>query len=278
MPAASDPLARLLRSLDLEAAGRDVFRAGTGSHEGRMYGGLTVTQAVIAAGRTVENRPLHSLHAYFLRPGRHGTTIELRVERVREGRASSTRRVIGTQSGDAMFAMLASFARPAEGIAHQEAMPDVPGPEGLPDWESLRARALGDPAAFRRDVAMEVRVCDPEAGSPRPGEPARRQVWIRLKGRLPDDPLIHAAAAVFVTDRTLLRVGARPHGPIWSVRDAASLDHAVWLHRPFHFDDWVLYDCRSPVAAAGRALAFGAMYTRDGVHVLSVAQEGILRF
>lgn len=274
----ADPLARLVRGLDLEEIGRDAFRGRTGRGEGRLFGGLLLAQSVIAAGRTVAASRLHSLHGYFVRPGRSRLPIDFAVERLRDGRSFRTRRVVGRQSGEVTIVVLASFARPEAGISHQEPMPAAPGPEGLPDWEELRAAALGDSAKRRDDVAVEVRVCDPDSIDPGVRQPAYRRVWIRPRGTLPDDPLLHAAVLVFATDRTLLRVGARPHGPIWQVRHAASLDHAVWLHQPARFDDWILYACQSPIAQEGRALGIGAMYTRPGKRIVSVAQEGLLRF
>ena len=272
-----DPLARLVRGLDLEEIRADVFRARTGAGTERLFGGLLLAQTVIAAGRTVEGgRHLHSLHASFLRPGRSRVPLELVVERLRDGRSFSARRITGTQSRDVTIVATASFTTPSEGIAHQDPMPEAPVPEGLPDWEDLRAAALG--TARRSDVAIELRVCDADPKERGERLQAYRRVWIRPRGELPDDPLLHAALFVFSTDRTLLRVAARPHGAIWSVRHAASLDHAVWLHDVHRFDDWVLYVCDSPVAVAGRALAFGAMYARDRRRILSVAQEGLLRF
>ena len=277
MPSANDPLSRLLRVLEPEPLGGDVFRAATGRREGRMYGGLTVSQATLAAGRTVSGGRLHSLHAYFVRPGRQGEPVELRVERLRDGRRVHHRRVTGLQRGEPMVALLASFAEGEEGISHQGPMPEAPPPGEGPEWESVKAAALGQ-AAARTDLAMEMRVCDPAEAAPSPEVPSRWRLWVRPRGTLPDDPLLHAAFLVFVTDRTLLRVGARPHGPIYGVKEAASLDHAVWLHRPFRFDDWLLYVCESPAAHAGRALAFGSLWSRDGARVASVAQEGIIRF
>ena len=277
MSSVATPLSRLLRALDLEAAGKDRFRARTGSREGRTYGGLTIAQTVIAAGRTVPRGQLHSLHAYFLRPGRQGGGVEYRVERVRDGRSFHARRVLGCQDGEPIVTMLASFAEGREGIAHQDAMPSAPDPDGLPDWEDLK-RAIGAPASsLRSDLAMDARVCEPVAELKMPG-PAQWRVWLRPRGALPDDPLLNVAFLVFVTDRTLLRVGARPHGPIYGVRQAASLDHAVWIHRAVRFDDWVLYACESPAACAGRSLGIGSIYTRDGARLATVAQEGILRF
>jgi acyl-CoA thioesterase II len=271
-----DPLMRLLRGLDLEEIRTDVFRARTGAGAERLFGGLLLAQAAIAAGRTIAGRHLHSLHASFLRPGRSRVPLELAVERLRDGRSFSARRITGRQGHDVTIVATASFTRPGEGISHQDPMPAAPHPEGLADWEDLRAAMLG--TERRQDVAVELRVCDPDPPNPGAGLPAYRRVWIRPRGALPDDPLLHAAMFVFATDRTLLRVAARPHGPIWGVRHAASLDHAVWLHHPARFDDWVLYVCESPIAESGRALALGAMYGRDGRRLLSVAQEGLLRF
>lgn len=274
----SDPLARLVRGLDLEEVRRDHFRGRTGQRGERLFGGLMLAQAVIAAGRTVEARNLHSLHCYFLRPGRPGTPIDLSVERLRDGRSFSTRRVVGRQSGEETIAAITSFVRPGEGIFHQDPMPPAPGPEGLPDWEEVRAAALGDPKAKRADLAIDVRPCEAESPDPSAPSVAYRRFWMRPKGMLPDDPLVHAALLAFASDRMLVRVAARPHGSVWAVRDAASIDHAFWLHHPARFDDWVLYICESPVAESGRALAFGAMYTRDGKRVATVGQEGIVRF
>ena len=209
-----DPLARLVRGLDLEPIGRDSFRARTGASAERLFGGLLLSQAAIASGRTVEGRHLHSLHASFLRPGRSRLPLALAIERLRDGRSFSARRGTGRQGHDVTIVATASFTQPANGIAHQDRMPDAPSPEGLPDWEDLRARVLG--TERREDVAVELRVCDadPELGAK--GLPAYRRVWIRPKGQLSDDPLLHAAMFVFASDRTLLRVAARPHGAIWS--------------------------------------------------------------
>jgi acyl-CoA thioesterase-2 len=271
-----DPLARLLGGLDLEEIRADVFRARTGRGTERLFGGLLLAQTVIAAGRTVAGRHLHSLHASFLRPGRSRVPLELAVERLRDGRSFSARRVTGTQADEVTIIATASFTRPGEGVSHQDPMPEAPDPHGLPDWEDIRAAMLG--TERRHDVAVELRVCDADRRHADGRLPAYRRVWIRPRGTLPDDPLLHAAMFVFATDRTLLRVAARPHGPIWGVRQAASLDHAVWLHHVARFDDWVLYVCESPVAVGGRALALGAMYGRDGRRLVSVAQEGLLRF
>ncbi len=267
----------LLRRLDLEPAGRDQFRGSPGRGDGRVFGGLLVAQGLVAAGRTVREAAPHALHAHFLRPGRHGQPLDWDVERVRDGLQFTTRRVVGRQAGQTIFLLTASFVRVREGLAHQDPMPDAAAPDGLPDWEELRVRILGDPSARRPDGPLEVRECDPEAAVPAVGRPARRALWIRPRGTLPDDPLVHAAVLAFASDRGLLSTAARPHGLMWGARQGASLDHAVWLHGPVRFDDWALFTSASPIAVAGRGLVLGAIHARSGVRLASVAQEGLIR-
>lgn len=276
-PGRSDPLARLLERLDLERLDRDLFLGDPGPGEGRLFGGMVAGQSLVAAGRTVEQGGVHSLHGYFLRPGSHEVPIRFVVDRIRDGRSFTTRRVVAHQGGEAIFSLEASFAVPEDGIAHEDPMPDAPGPAGLGDWEDARARALGDPGARRSEGPVEVRICDPDLFSPGP-KPARQSVWVRPRGELPDDPLVHAAVLVYASDRSLINTAARPHGLPWGRRVAASLDHAVWLHRPPRFDDWVLYASQSPAAHSARGLVFGGMYRRsDGARIASVAQEGLIR-
>jgi acyl-CoA thioesterase-2 len=271
------PLERLLERLELEPLDRDLYLGDPGGGEGRLFGGMVAAQSVVAAGRTVEPGVLHSLHGYFLRPGSHDAPLRFVVDRIRDGRTFTTRRVVAHQGGEAIFSLSASFARSEEGISHQDPMPEAPAPESLPDWEDVRARILGDPSLRRRDSAVELRMCDPEgfAGEPKP---PRQSVWLRPRGEIPDDPLLHAAVLVYASDRTLINTAARPHGLPWGKRVAASLDHAFWLHRPPRFDDWVLFASESPAAHAARGLVFGGMYRRrDGVRLASVAQEGLIR-
>jgi acyl-CoA thioesterase-2 len=274
-----DPLASLLRRLDLDPLDRDLLLGEPEpGGEGPLFGGFVAAQATVAAGRSVgAGSFLHSLHGYFLRPGRHDLPIRYVVDRIRDGRTFTTRRVVAHQGGEAIFNLSASFARPEEGIAHQNPMPEAPPPETLPDWEDERARILNDPSQRRPDGAVEVRVCDPDDPDPSVKLPPRRRVWMRPRGVLPDDPRVHAAVIVYATDRTLLGTAARPHGLPWGRRIGASLDHSVWLHHPPRFDDWVLYASESPVAHAARGLIFGAMYATDGRCVASVAQEGLIR-
>jgi acyl-CoA thioesterase-2 len=274
---ARDPLAGLLRRLDLEPLDRDLYLGGTGGGQGRLFGGLVAAQSVVAAGRTVAEGALHSLHAYFLRPGRHRVPIRFVVDRIRDGRTFTTRRVVAHQGGEAIFNLAASFARPESGISHQDAMPDAPAPDGLEDWEDVRARTLGSPAQRRPDGPVEIRVCDPDDPDPAVKQTPYKRIWMRPRGPLPEDPLVHAAVLVYASDRTLLSTAARPHGLSWGRRRAASLDHAVWIHRPLRFDDWLLYVSESPVAFAARGLVLGAIYQRDGVRAASVAQEGLIR-
>jgi acyl-CoA thioesterase-2 len=270
------PLDTLLSLLTLDQLDRDLFLAGTPKGEGRLFGGLVAAQSALAAGATVpRERQLHSLHAYFLRPGQHGVPIRLLVDRIRDGRSFTTRRVVAHQGGEAIFNLDASFCAPEEGVAHQDPMPEAPAPEGLPDWESLRAEMLHDTRAKRRQ-AVEVRVCDPDDPSGA-RQPPHKRVWLRAIAPLPDDPRIHEAFFVYASDRTLLSTASRPHGLPWGRRSVASLDHAVWLHRPARFAGWILYASHSPVAFAARGLVHGAMYDERGARVASVVQEGLVR-
>jgi acyl-CoA thioesterase II len=267
----------LVRRLDLEPLGGDRFRGLPGRGEGRVFGGMLLGQGLVAAGRTVDGAAPHALHAQFVRSARYGVTLEWAVERLRDGRQFVVRRVVARQAERPVFALTASFTRLAEGLAHQEPMPDVPPPEALPDWEDLRVAILGDPAARRPDGPLEVRDCDPEGAVPARGRAARRALWIRPRGVLPDDPLVHAGVLAYASDRGLLSTAARPHGLMWGARHGASLDHALWLHGAVRVDGWVLTVSESPVAVAGRGLVLGAIYARAGRRLASVAQEGLVR-
>jgi acyl-CoA thioesterase-2 len=269
------PLRRLLELLALERLDADLYLAETPKGEGRLFGGLVAAQAVMAASATVARGDLHSLHLYFLRPGAHGVPIRFVVHRIRDGRTFTTRRVVAHQGGEAILGLESSFTLPEDGISHQDAAPAAEDPEGLEDWEMLRARMLRQPEAVRSQP-IEVRTCDPDDPEGKPQPPAKR-VWLRPVGEVPDDPRIHEALLVYASDRTLLSTASRPHGLPWGKRMVASLDHAMWLHRPARFDDWVLYASHSPVAHAARGLVLGAMYDRRGVRIASVAQEGLVR-
>jgi len=273
--ASRPPFERLLELLSLEQLDADLYLAATPQGEGRLFGGLVAAQAVMAASATAPRGDLHSLHAYFLRPGAHGVPIRFVVHRIRDGKSFTTRRVVAHQGGEAILGLESSFTLPEEGISHQDTAPAAENPEQLPDWEVLRAEMLRQPEAVRPQP-IEVRTCDPDDPEGKPQPPAKR-VWMRPAGRVPPDRRLHEALLVYASDRTLLSTASRPHGLPWGKRMVASLDHAMWLHRPARFDDWVLYASHSPVAHAARGLVFGAMYDRQGARIASVAQEGLIR-
>jgi len=272
----SDPLRRLLERFELARVGDDRFEAAPGGGMRRLFGGLIAAQSALAAARCVADGRLHSLHGYFLRPGRPGAPIRFEVARVRDGRNFATRRVVAHQHGEAIFELAASFTSAEEGVGHafETALGDVPSPDGLPDWETLRPLETGE--GPRPPDAIEVRVCQPEDDRPGAAAPPHRMVWMRPRGTPPDAPLVHAALLVYASDRTLLRTAARLHGTLRE-RLPASLDHAVWLHRPPRFDDWILYATESPIAHGGRAWVEGRMLTRAGARLATVTQEGLLR-
>lgn len=273
------PLARLLEQLDLERLDRDLFLGDPGRGERRLFGGLVAAQSVIAAYRTVEDGAMHSLHAYFLRPGRHNVPIRYVVYRIRDGRTFTTRDVVAYQSGEAIFNLSCSFARPEEGITHQEPMPEVPGPDGLPDWEFARPDRPEDAELMKqmmRNDAVEMRAIDAR-DRPLPGPTPRRRVWVRVRGVLPEDPSVHAALMAYASDRGLIATARFGHNIPRDMRSSASLDHALWFHRPPRFDGWLLFTSESPVAHAARALILGQMYRPDGTRVASVVQEGLIR-
>ena len=276
----------LLEVLDLEPAGEMTFR-GTSPLDGplRVYGGQVAGQALVAAGRTVDpERHVHSLHGYFVRPGDPVEPIEYRVENIRDGRSFSVRRSVAYQHEKPIFLMSASFHRQEGGLDHHAPAPvDVPPPEDVP---TMSRAALGVPGAARdlgRPTPPDRRALPRRArlGAARAtARPTRNQrVWMRIDGRLPDDPLIHACALTYASDLTLLDSVLSVHGEVWGPGGVvgASLDHALWFHRPFRADEWFLYDCWSPSASGARGLATGRMFTRDGRHIASAVQEGLLR-
>ena len=278
----------LLDLLDLEQIEENIFRGRSRpAIVPRVFGGQVAAQAMVAAGRTVPpDRLPHSLHAYFLRTGDPGAPIVYTVDRMRDGRSFTTRRVVAVQHGKPIFALSASFQLHEEGLDHQAPMPPAPDPESVPSAEErLRAYAHLDPVVVERFLesreSVELRyVDDPPYG--RFGEPRepRSQVWFRANGRLDDDPLLHVVLATYVSDMTLLDSILLAHGRGgWAVGDVvgASLDHAMWFHRPFRADEWLLYDQESPSASAGRGLGQGRIYTQDGRLAISVIQEGVVR-
>ncbi len=275
----------LVGFMDLEPLGSDRFRAqsediGTPA----VFGGQVLGQALVAASRTVPaERPVHSMHAYFLLPGEHAP-IEYSVDRVRDGRSFTTRHVLARQEGRIIFEMAASFQTVDEGADHQLAMPEVAGPEGL-ESELEQRLAMADqlPARWRAKGLLPhgieyrcVEPDDPIAPVPRPAESA---LWMRAIAPLPDDPIVHRALLAYASDHGLLRAAIRPHGLSFMTGQIrpASLDHAMWFHRDFRMDDWLLYSLDSPSASGARGLSRGSIYTRDGRLVASTAQEGMLR-
>ena len=275
----------LLSILDLEPLEYNLFR-GLSPQVGwqRVFGGQVIGQALVAAARTVEGRGAHSLHAYFMRPGDPSIPIIYEVDRIRDGRSFVTRRVVATQHGKAIFSMSASFQLDEDGLDHQLAMPVVPPPEELPSESELKAliiESAPEPIKryWQRERPLELRPVDfRHYISREPLEPVQ-QVWIRATGKLPDDPDIHRSVLAYASDMTLLDTALYPHGRSVFDRDlqAASLDHALWFHRPFRIDDWLLYSEDSPSASGGRGFSRGSLFSRDGMLIASVAQEGLIR-
>jgi acyl-CoA thioesterase-2 len=278
-------VAQLLCLLQLQDLGGDRF-LGQSENVGNsaVFGGQVLGQALAAANRTVDPaRVVHSMHAYFLLPGDF-VPIEYAVERERDGRSFTTRHVVARQHGRTIFELSASFQTPEAGIEHQTAMPQVPPPEALRSEIENRKCAIDRlPARWRvhglRPRALETRPVDPLDPMAPPVRPAQMQMWVRIAAPLPDDPLIHRELLAYASDHGLLGVGLRPHGlTFFSERvRMASLDHAMWFHRDFRFDDWLLYSMDSPNASGARVLSRGSFYTREGVLVASTAQEGLVR-
>jgi acyl-CoA thioesterase II len=280
----SKALQALMDLLDLEPIEVNIFRGVSPDEDRqRVFGGQVAGQALVAAGRTVERGNVHSLHAYFLRPGDPTIPILYEVDRIRDGRSFTTRRVVAIQHGRAIFNLSASFHVDEEGPEHQQPMPEVPDPETLPTFRERMEPYrdfLGD--WFERPRPIDARhiTKSPLERSPDEPLPPHQQVWIKADGELPDDPLLHACIVAYESDFTLLDTTLLPHA-IRSWNDGtvmmASLDHAMWFHRPFRADDWLLYDQWSPTARGARGFARGEIYTRDGRLAISVVQEGLVR-
>jgi len=284
-PSAHDSLGGLLAVLDLSARpadGDDVFVGQSQPQPGgRVFGGQVLAQSVVAAQRTIDaERAVHSLHAYFLRAGDSSEPITFSVERLRDGRSFSARRVHALQFGRPILSMIASFQTAATGLDHQIPMPAVPDPETLPSIEERYAGIDTEVARYWvRHRPMDLRHVQQPIYL-ESAEPANEQaVWMRAVAPLPDDPALHAAVLAYASDYPLLEPVLRAHGRSWSDPGikAASLDHAMWWHRPARADEWLLYVAESPSASSARGLGLGRIYTRDGVLVASVAQEGMLR-
>ena len=281
----SSAVANLLKILDLEQLEVNLFR-GESPKVGwqRVFGGQVIGQALIAASRTVEDRQPHSLHGYFMLPGDPKVPIIYEVDRIRDGHSFTTRRVVAIQHGHAIFSMSASFQIAEDGFAHQAKMPDVPGPDTLPTEEKFRAELLPqmpEPMRtyFARERPIEMRPVEIARYLSRDAMEPVFNVWIRATDALPDNPAIHQSVLAYASDITLLDTSLIPHGR--NIFDpaiqAASLDHALWFHRPFRADQWLLYAQDTPSASGARGFARGLVFTQDGTLVASVAQEGIIR-
>ena len=275
----------LLKILDLEQLEVNLFR-GRSPQVGwqRVFGGQVIGQALVAACRTVEGRLAHSMHAYFLLAGDPKVPIIYDVERTRDGKSFSTRLVKAIQHGHPIFTMSISFHNNEGGLDHQAKMPDVPFPEDLPSESEVRERILPmmpDPVRkyYERERPIELRPVEFERYRGKKFPDGRFNVWIRTTGKLPDDPAIHQCVLSYASDMTLLDTALVPHGRTLFEKDfmAASLDHALWLHRPFRADDWLLYSQDSPNLHGGRGFARGLIFRRDGTLAASVAQEGLIR-
>ena len=281
----STPLEDLVDLLDLEPIEVNLFRGRSPLEDRqRVFGGQVLAQALTAAVRTVEDRTAHSLHAYFLRPGDPKAPILYEVDRIRDGKSFTTRRVVAVQHGRAIFNMSISFQQEETGFEHQAPMPDVPSAKELPTQkarnEELRASAPPDIGDWLdRDRPIEERSADPiNYFAPKVQEPYQR-VWLRAKGTLPDVPALHQAVLAYASDLTLLDTSAMPHAVSFfdEGMQIASLDHAMWFHRPFRADQWLLHVSDSPSASGGRGFNRGSIFTEDGRLVASVSQEGLIR-
>jgi acyl-CoA thioesterase-2 len=298
---AGQPIDSLIKKLHLDRLDRDLFLGDPGEGQMRLFGGMVAGQAVAAAYNTVEEGSLHSMHAYFLRPGRYDSPVRYVVYRIRDGRSFTTRDVVAHQGGEAIFNLSCSFTKPEEGVSHQEQMPsDIVGPEGQPPWEFMRRDQL--PPGEMRDqmlrwqhmqpIEMVMADTPPKArknAAAANGDIPRRRVWIKPRGELPDEEWVHAAVLAYASDMGLIATARMPHNIPRPTAAAvagnqsrfmgasASLDHAIWFHRPPRFDDWILYTSESPIAHAARALIQAQMWSRDGVRVASVVQEGLIR-
>jgi len=282
----SKALDAVVELLDLEQIELDIFRGRSPENERRqrVFGGQVAGQALVAAGRTVpEDRPVHSLHAYFIRPGDPAVPLIYLVDRVRDGRSFTTRRVSAVQHGKTIFTLSASFHHPEQGVLHQLPMPDVPAPEDLPSAAERMERAFGEAARdYTRSNPFDIRHIGPlsyEAVNDPSLRATHSTAWLRADGELPDDPLLHVCMMTYASDMTLLDSVLLANGLSWADGKTvgSSLDHAMWFHRPFRADQWLLYAQESPVAAGGRGLARGELFTRDGELVVSVVQEGLIR-
>jgi acyl-CoA thioesterase-2 len=288
MPIADDPLGELLQTLNLEQAARtreDIFIGPSNfMPTGRVFGGQQIGQALVAASRTVDpDRKIHSMHGYFLRGGKIDLPITYSVDRIRDGKSFSTRRVQAYQNGEPLFSSIYSFQVEEKGLEHQDTLPDnIPDPESLPPLKELMEVMKDNPAAqyWAKGRPFDMRHIEKSIYFYVEGEHVAHQaIWFKTIGPLPDDPIIHNAALAYASDYSLLEPIYRRHGLVWSHPGlmVASLDHAMWFHRPVRADQWLLYVQDSPNARGGRGLGLGKIFNREGELVATVAQEGLVR-
>ena len=279
----------LIKLLNLETIEDNLFRGESRDLGGKsVFGGQVIGQALVAATRTVEGEVLpHSLHAYFLRPGDMNKPIVYEVDRVRDGRSFQTRRVQAIQSGQPILSMMTSFQKPEAGLEHQTPMLDVAAPETLKPLTALHSQWLDEVPdvherthhALTREVAIEFKPVQPHNPLKPQVLPPQQAIWFRAAGKLPDDPLLHHCVLAYATDFHLLTTALRPHAKTWYSHHmaVASIDHAIWFHRPIRVDDWLLYCMDSPTAQSARGLSRGLIYDRAGHLVASVIQENLMR-
>lgn len=275
----------LVEHLDLERIEDTIFRGRTLDIGGKsIFGGQVLGQALSAAYRTVSGRSVHSLHAYFLRPGDLNEPIIYDVERIRDGRSFTTRRIVAIQHGRPIFNMAASFQIDEDGFEHQSLKPDVPAPDELPSIVDLRQRmAELHPDKFKNRPAwklpIDIRPIPPNNPYSLEKQPPFQKAWFRMNVQLSDDLSLHQCMLAYASDLGLLSTACLPHGISFSQKHvhAASLDHSIWFHRRFRVDQWLLYVMESPSASGSRGLALGKIFTQDGALVASVAQEGLMR-
>lgn len=276
----------LLDLLDLEKIEEDIFRGRSARTSWqRVFGGQTIAQALVAAQRTVEpTRLAHSLHGYFMLGGDPNAPIVYLVDRIRDGGSFTTRRVVATQHGQAIFSLEASFQKPETGLDHQVGMPEVPQPEELASQREITAmlgRSVPEPIRrfWERERPVEIKPVIVEHYTSREKLAPVQHVWVRFAATPPDDPPLHRALLSYMSDMTLLDTSTFAHGRVIFDQDiqAASLDHAMWFHRDHPLDDWILYTQDSPSTSSSRGFTRGALYARDGTLIASVAQEGLIR-
>lgn len=276
---------KLVELLDLSPIGADHFQ-GDSEDLGfpNVFGGQVLGQALMAASRTVEDRLCHSLHAYFLRPGNHSMPIDYEVQRVRDGGSFSVRRVIARQDGKEILTGSMSFQVAEHGFEHQLTMPDAPGPDALrseQEWGRILAPQVPERMreTLTRDRPIEIRPVDPVNPLKPEKRPPHKQSWFRAQGPLPDDPVLHRCLLTYASDFQFLGTAMNPHGLTFMSKNlqVASLDHAIWFHREFRMDDWLLYDKDSPSASAGRGFNRGNFFKQDGTLVASTTQEALIR-